>query len=129
MAGQRDRIALHLHGPRTPETDMPDLPAPIATYFAIPHDAAPARWREVFAADARVEDESRQYNGPEEIAAWRSEAYRKTPYVARVLSAASTDEQSWDVMVEVSGSFPNSPVVLKQTFVLDRDKIAVLDIR
>lgn len=107
---------------------MLDLPPAIAAYFTLAPDADTTALGAIFAADARVHDEARDHAGLEEIRAWRIDAHTKTPFVARPL-AVQERGGTLVVSVEVSGSFPNSPLMLDHTFAMADGRIASLDIR
>jgi hypothetical protein len=66
--------------------------------------------------------------GLDAIRAWRVETYAKTPFTIRLLDLHDRDG-ALVVPVEVSGAFPNSPVVLDHTFTLIDGRISSLDIR
>jgi hypothetical protein len=56
-----------------------------------------------------------------------AEAKAKYGHRTEVLSAREADD-GWVVRVRVSGSFPNSPVTLEQSFRVDDGLIAALEI-
>ncbi|MFZ5796465.1 MAG: nuclear transport factor 2 family protein [Sphingomonas sp.] len=107
---------------------MPDLPPAIAAYFAAPTDADSATLGQIFTPDAHVHDENHAYDGIDAIRAWRIETQAKTPFTARPVDI-TTDQAATLVRVEVSGAFPNSPVLLDHRFALAGGRIASLDIR
>lgn len=104
----------------------PTLPEPIAAYFdADQHDGRAVA--ECFAPDGCVRDESNTYLGIAEIKAWKDASSAKYTYVAQPRTVETLD-RSYVVTSEVSGNFPGSPVDLRYTFVLERGKIASLEI-
>lgn len=107
---------------------MLDLPPAVAAYFDAAPDADTQTLSEIFTADAHVHDEAHDYNGLEEIKAWRVGTHAKTPFVARPLGLQDRDD-ALVVHVEISGAFPNSPVMLDHKFALVEGRIASLDIR
>ncbi|OCC25425.1 hypothetical protein MB02_01890 [Croceicoccus estronivorus] len=107
---------------------MPDLPPAIAAYYAADHSASPEALGAFFAADAHVHDERHDHVGLDAISTWRRDTYARTPYTARPLEMFERDG-AIVVRAEVSGSFPNSPIILDHTFTLIDGLIASLDIR
>lgn len=107
---------------------MPELPPAIAAYFSAAHDADTAALEKIFTADAHVYDESHDHDGIDAIRAWRINTYDKTPFTARPLELVEGDGRPV-VSVEVTGSFPGSPVMLQHTFKLVNGRISSLDIR
>lgn len=103
-----------------------DLPEPIAAYFTADGQGGQAVAR-CFTDDGRVLDEGEVHQGPAEIAAWKDETSTKYSYTAR----AHTLEQQgrrYTVTSTVSGDFPGSPLDLRYAFILERGRIATLEI-
>lgn len=102
------------------------LPEPIAAYFtADQHDGrAVAR---CFTPDGRVLDEKKIHSGTAQIAAWKDASSAKYAYVAQPCKVETLD-RTCIVTTEVSGNFPGSPVELRYAFILERGKIASLEI-
>ncbi len=107
---------------------MPELPPAIAAYFDAAPDAAAVALGEVFTTDAHVHDESHDYEGIDAIRAWRIDTDAKTPFSARPLELVDPDG-TLVVLVEVTGTFPGSPITLTHTFTLVDGRISSLDIR
>lgn len=107
---------------------MTELPPAIAAYFGSTHDADVDTLSTFFATDAHVHDERHDHVGLDAIRVWRIETHAKTPFTARPLDLIDRDG-TFIVSVEVSGAFPNSPVILDHTFTLVEGRIASLDIR
>jgi hypothetical protein len=68
------------------------------------------------------------HEGLAAIKAWKSEARRKYEYTIEPLEPAQRDGKTV-VAARVAGNFPGSPVTLAFIFVLERDRIASLEIR
>jgi hypothetical protein len=106
---------------------MPNLPQAIADFYESENSTDVAILTACFATDARVHDESHEYLGHAEIAAWRIETQAKTPFSSRPIDVRE-DDATFRVSTEVSGSFPNSPIMLEHRFTLVEGHIADLDI-
>jgi len=78
-----------------------------------------------FADDAVVRDENATRHGKIEIRRWATETIEKYKFQFKPLSA---DEHEGETIlnVEVSGSFPGSPVTLDYHFIIANDKIESL---
>jgi len=78
-----------------------------------------------FADDAVVRDENATRHGKIEIRRWATETIEKYKFQFKPLSA---DERGAETIlsVEVSGSFPGSPVTLEYQFTIANDKIQSL---
>lgn len=107
---------------------MPVLPPAIAAYFGSAPAADINALRTFFSTDAHVHDEAQEYDGLDAIRAWRMDTYARTPFTARPLDLYDRDG-ALVVRVEVSGSFPNSPIILDHSFTLVNGRISSLDIR
>lgn len=106
---------------------MSVLPPAIADFFATENGKDPASLTACFSPDAVVHDESNEYRGSDAIAAWRLDTQAKTPFTSRPLNLRD-DDDTFLVSAEVSGSFPNSPIILEHRFRLVDGCIAALDI-
>lgn len=102
------------------------LPAPVAAYFEADRDSARAVAR-CFTDDGRVVDEGRTHVGPVAIEAWRAAAAAAYSYAAEPLALARQDD-AHIVTSRVTGDFPGSPVDLRYNFMLERGKVASLEI-
>src|SRR5690242_4200326 len=80
---------------------------------------------ECFTTDAVVRDENAIQHGKIEIERWASETIQKYKFQFKPLSA---DERGGKTIlsVEVSGSFPGSPITLDYNFIIANDKIQSL---
>lgn len=103
-----------------------DLPEPIAAYFdADRHDGqAVAR---CFTSDGVVVDEGKTHSGLAAIAAWKTESSARYNSTSTP-RALEMQGRSAVVTSRVSGDFPGSPLELRYTFVLERGKIASLEV-
>ena len=106
--------------------DHPNLPEPIAAYFAADcHDIeAIAR---CFTSDAVAKDEGHSYAGIAAIKQWKSDVAAKYNYSCEPLAVAQADGMTV-VTSRVIGNFPGSPVDLRYGLRLQRGKIASLEI-
>jgi len=103
-----------------------DLPEPIAAYFVADQQDGRAVAR-CFTPNGRVLDERNTHSGTAAIEAWKDASSAKYTYVAHP-RAAETLDRSYIVTSEVSGNFQGSPVDLRYIFILERGKIASLEI-
>jgi hypothetical protein len=105
-----------------------DLPAPIRAYFEADsgHDGdavvAP------FTKEAVVIDEAATHRGHAEIRAWWTQARAKYNQSTELL-ATTHDSDRTIVRCRVSGTFPQSPIMLDFAFTLAEQHIAQLEIR
>jgi hypothetical protein len=102
------------------------LPEPIAAYFTADQQDGRAVAR-CFTPNGRVLDEKKIHTGPAEIEAWKDASSASYTYVAQPRKVETLD-RTCIVTSDVSGDFPGSPVELRYTFVLERGKIASLEI-
>ena len=102
------------------------LPSPIVAYFkADKHDGdAIAR---CFTAQATVKDEGRIHSGSAAIKAWKIDASTKYSYTSEPFAVAEKDG-GYVVTSRLTGNFPGSPVDLRFTFRIERNKISYLEI-
>lgn len=103
------------------------LPRPILDYLSAEKAKDVVAQSNLFAEDAMVSDEGRDYNGRDEIRAWKEDAQAKYEYELEPLDA-SVNGNIVTVVVRLSGNFPGSPVEVDHTFTLANDKIASLAI-
>ena len=104
----------------------PNLPEPIAAYFAADQRDADAVARR-FTDHGVVRDEGHTYEGRAAITAWKTAASAKYSYTTRPLRVEQEDGRHI-VTSRVTGNFPGSPVELRFVFDLERGKIASLEI-
>jgi len=103
-----------------------NLPEPIAAYFEADRQDGQAVAR-CFTKDGVVLDEGKTHSGPAAIDLWKTESSAKYSYTARP-HTLETQGRSYIVTSQVSGNFPGSPVDLRYTFILERGKIASLEV-
>lgn len=106
---------------------MPQMPAAITAYFAFTRDGDARALSSCFTLDAVVHDEGRDHRGIDAITKWRDEAMAQTAFVAKPLSV---EERAGRITVatEVTGNFPQSPIILDHVFTLEGDRISALEI-
>jgi hypothetical protein len=78
-----------------------------------------------FADDAVVHDENATHRGKIDIERWAMETIEKYKFHLRPLGTEEHDREIV-VRVEISGTFPGSPISLDYHFTLTNDKIASL---
>jgi hypothetical protein len=105
---------------------LPDLPKPIADYFAAGTQDAAAIAR-CFTENAVAIDEKTMYRGRDAIRRWKAEASAKYSYTVVPLTVARENER-FVVTSRVIGNFPGSPVDLRYAFVVEGDAIARLEV-
>lgn len=103
-----------------------NLPEPVAAYFEADQYDGRAVAR-CFTPNGRVLDEGSTHSGTAEIEAWKDASSAKYTSVAHPRTVEMLGS-SYTVTSEVSGNFKGSPVDLRYTFVLERGKIASLEI-
>jgi SnoaL-like domain len=110
------------------QTDVIELPAPIARYFAADTAGDAAALAGCFVEDGIVTDEGVSFTGVAEIRLWHEDAKDKYRYTVEPVSM--TEQRGRIVVVgRVTGDFPGSPVHLEHVFSVTDDKIAQLEIR
>ncbi|MFI8566248.1 nuclear transport factor 2 family protein [Rhodococcus sp. NPDC078407] len=98
----------------------------IDRYFELAPMADLEPYFDLFAPDAVVEDEGREYHGIDAIRSWRTEVPQVHYDVLSVVESGSGRMAT----AQISGDFPGSPVNLAYWFELTQDgRIAVLRIR
>jgi len=107
---------------------MTRLPRPVALYFAAANARDSHAAAACFADGAVVQDEGRERQGIRAIEEWVEETTRKYQPTAEVKDTAATTD-GVVVTAGISGNFPGSPIDLRYSFTLDRNKITRLDIR
>lgn len=103
-----------------------NLPEPIAAYFDADRRDGQAVAR-CFTKDGVVLDEGKTHSGFAAIETWKNEASAKYTYTAEP-HTLQTQGRSHIVTSRVTGDFPGSPVDLRYTFILERGKIASLEV-
>lgn len=108
-------------------SERPNLPAPVAAYFAADTAGDVDALLQSFADGAVVRDEGTSHAGPEEIRAWWRAAKAKYCHGTEPLSA-SVDDGALIVSGRVTGDFPGSPATLSYAFTLEEGRILRLEI-
>lgn len=80
-----------------------------------------------FADDAIVRDENETRNGKNEIEVWLTTTIEKYNFKFKPLGSQDRDNETV-VSVEISGTFPGSPISLDYHFAIGSGKIASLTI-
>ena len=78
-----------------------------------------------FADDATVHDENTTHRGKIDIERWLRTTIEKYKFQFKPLSAEARDNETI-VAVQVSGTFPGSPITLDYHFTIAHEKIASL---
>ncbi len=105
---------------------VPNLPEPIAAYFAADLQS-PAAVARCFTPHAVVTDEGQTHTGLEAIKAWKAAAAARYRYTCEPFALVQANQQHI-VSGHVVGDFPGSPVDLRYHFRLERGLIAALEI-
>lgn len=104
-----------------------ELTAPISGFFQAHNSGTTDTFLDLFTADAVVADESHEYRG-DAIRTWIDGAISTYhPLLAEVTRLVPSGSQTIAI-VQVSGTFPGSPVQLRYRFTLRDGKIAALSI-
>ena len=104
-----------------------NLPPVIQSYIAASNAHDVKAIVDCFAANAVVRDENAMRHGKIHIGRWATETIEKYKFQFKPLSAAERDAETI-LSVEVSGSFPGSPITLDYHFTIANDKIHSLTI-
>jgi ketosteroid isomerase-like protein len=104
-----------------------NLPKPIATYVVGANAQDINAVVACFSEGAVVHDEGHTRQGIPAIRQWAEEVRKKYRPTLEVINVAEMDGKMI-LTCRVSGNFPGSPVELRYVFVLDRGKIAQLEI-
>ena len=78
-----------------------------------------------FADDATVRDENTTHRGKIDIERWTTETIDKYKFQFKPLSAEERDNETI-VAVQISGTFPGSPISLDYHFTITNEKITSL---
>lgn len=81
----------------------------------------------LFHTEATVKDEGGVHEGVSSIRAWCLASKVKYLYTAELIEITSSDNNI-TVSASVSGTFPNSPIMLNYLFTFNGEKIAELEI-
>ncbi|MCX5516608.1 nuclear transport factor 2 family protein [Kaistia algarum] len=104
-----------------------NLPPPVQNYFSGKNARDFTVAVSGFSQSAVVKDESRDHVGPAAIRAWLEETAAQYDDHADARSAASS-QSGIEVIAEVSGTFPGSPIPLRFNFTIKDDQIVRLEI-
>jgi ketosteroid isomerase-like protein len=102
-----------------------NLPPVIARYIEASNAHDVEAIVDCFSDDAVVRDENAMQQGKIEISRWATETIEKYKFQFKPLSAAERDAKTI-LSIEVSGSFPGSPITLEYNFTIVNDKIQSL---
>ena len=103
------------------------LPVPIDLYIRMENSGDVEAVADCFATDATVRDEGGTYRGLAAIKEWKAETKRKYGHTVAPLAVAHRDGKTI-LTARLTGSFPGSPVTIEFGFVLEKGKIASLEI-
>ena len=101
------------------------LPSPIQHYIDASNAHDVKSILECFADDAVVRDENATHHGKIDIGHWITTTIEKYKFQFKPLSSQERGNETI-VSVEVSGTFPGSPLSLDYHFTIANDKIASL---
>jgi ketosteroid isomerase-like protein len=79
-----------------------------------------------FTEDATVVDESRTYQGRDEIRAWRDDVAAKYTFTSTVLDTKQTGNDTYQVTTLLRGDFPGGEATLTSVFTLTNGLISRL---
>lgn len=104
-----------------------ELPAVLQSYVDSTnrHDVSAAL--SCFSDDAVVRDEAHEYRGREAIKDWVATTIEKYNFQIKLQSASKAEVEAIAAM-EVSGTFPGSPIILDYRFTISGNKISSLTI-
>ena len=105
----------------------PDLPAPVAAYFAADAARDPDALARSFADGGAVRDEGETHVGADAIRAWWRAARAQYDFDNEPLDAAEAGGRLV-VRARVTGDFPGSPATLRFAFELGEEGIRRLEI-
>ena len=103
------------------------LPEPLDAYFLSSNAHDPDRVADCFAEDGRIHDEASDHKGHDAIRSWAVETARKYQHRQDVLALEQVGDR-YVVTVRVTGTFPGSPIELRNRFQIRDRKIADLEI-
>jgi hypothetical protein len=106
---------------------IPELPKPIAEYFAAANTDDADRIAACFAADAKVNDEKQDFVGRPAIRQWAIDSRKKYSFQTEPFAREGGDEAP-NVRAHVTGDFPGNPVDLTYRLTLADGAIATLSI-
>ena len=103
------------------------LPENIAGFIKAQNDLDSITFANYFTACATVSDEGSSYSGREEIKQWIEAATEQYNMQLTPIDFTRTGSKA-KLTVEVSGTFPGSPIVMNYHFELDGSSISSLKI-
>jgi catechol 2,3-dioxygenase-like lactoylglutathione lyase family enzyme len=106
--------------------DAVALPAAISVYQHAHDRRETSVALSVFAPDARVVDDGREFRGLDEIGEWLATAASEFTFTRTLVSAEPDGAGAWLVVNHLEGDFPGGEVDLRYRFVLDGDLITEL---
>jgi ketosteroid isomerase-like protein len=101
------------------------LPRPIQNYIDASNAHDVPSILDCFAEDPTVRDENETHRGKIDIERWLRTTIEKYKFQFKPLSAEARDNETI-VAVQISGTFPGSPITLDYHFALVDEKIASL---
>ncbi|HEX4640814.1 MAG TPA: nuclear transport factor 2 family protein [Chthoniobacterales bacterium] len=104
-----------------------ELPAVVQTYIDSTNRPDIEAVLSCFSDGAAVQDEAREYRGAEEIEDWIATTIEKYKFQIKPVSVSKREVETL-VAMEVSGTFPGSPITLDYRFAISGDKISSLTI-
>lgn len=105
----------------------PELPTPIAAFFADENRHNPEALAQYFTEAAVVWDEGRTIEGLTAIQEWEAETKKKYQHTIEPLASVQKDGKTV-VTARVAGNFPGSPIDLQFVFSIEAGRIASLEI-
>lgn len=104
-----------------------ELPAVVQTYVDSSNRHDVKAILSCFSDGAVVQDEAHEYRGNKEIEDWIATTIEKYRFQIKPLSVNKADVETV-VALEVSGTFPGSPITLDYRFTITAGKISSLTI-
>jgi ketosteroid isomerase-like protein len=102
-----------------------ELPAVLQTYVDSSNRHDVKAILSCFSSDALVHDEAHEHRGSKEIEEWIATTIEKYKFQIKPVSVSNADRET-TVAMEVSGTFPGSPITLDYRFTLTKDRISSL---
>ena len=101
------------------------LPHPVQNYIDASNAHDVPSILACFVEDATVRDEDTTHRGKIDIERWATETIEKYKFQFKPLGTEDRDNETV-VAMEISGSFPGSPITLDYRFAIANEKIASL---
>ena len=99
----------------------------VQTYFSLSNGLDTAHIADCFTQDAVVVDEGNTHRGHDAIRSWLQQARNAFEYSVEPISVVEEGNRI-QVIAEVTGNFPGSPVKLTHAFLMAGDRIQSLEI-